>query len=110
MVDVGSKSKTKKTPEKEVKTPPQKTPKKREIKEKRQKLDKSDLLRLMKDRGKESIDSDHAAFVKYIFPANDLTPQENRNKNYTRRRVLTGLDLILTFCDIYPKTEVKRDG
>ena len=76
-----------------------KPPKKKSVK----KLEKAELLKLMKEKGKDSIDSDHEALIKYIFPKNDLTPQENRNKNYTRRRILTAIDLIMTYCDIYPK-------
>lgn len=74
---------------------------------KKKKLDKSELLKLMKEKGKESMDPDHEALIKYIFPQNDLTPQENRNKNYTRKRIKTAIDLILAYCDVYPKKEVK---
>lgn len=108
MVDVGSKSKTKrsvKSPEQKIReigdalNNTRKPRKKKPVK----KLEKAELLKLMKEKGKDSIDSDHEALVKYIFPKNDLTPQENRNKNYTRRRILMAIDLIMTYCDIFPK-------
>ena len=72
-------------------------------KSKTKKLDKNELLKLMKEKGKESIDPDHEELIKYIFPKNDLNPQENRNKNYTRRRIKTAVDLILAYCDVYSK-------
>lgn len=73
------------------------------VDEKKKKLDKSEVFKLIKERGKDSVDPDHGMLAEYIFPELNKFKKDKKNRPYLRRKILIALDLILTHCDIYLK-------
>lgn len=86
--------------EKEIKFEPVLKPQyvKEKIKKSKKKLEKNELLKLLKEKGRESIDPDHNHLAEYLFPKKDT-----RNNKYLRRNILASFDFLLAYCDIYLK-------